>query len=452
MLVFTITYHHQHGFTPLARPFHWPQATAHHRLLDKVVATIPADAAVFTQSNLAPHLTHRPTLYSDFAYFTDPDFPAASPVDDILLDVTTFENIGGLHQFLRQTLLESGNYRLVTAQDGLLHLKATKDSPTSYFPLRVPTSFKSFTHPARPPDYPLTVDFGDTVRLHGFSLHFNREEEIQVSIDLEPLQPLADVQPVLYLLDATGQPVGATTDLQPTLVWYPPEQWPVGQTVRVRFNTLPWYTRQTGAYRLALGFIEGDEVWAVGKRYKPLVAPSVAFAIRLPGDGTLVELARIEQVWDIPGGGPLPRQFDTPTPPHPIRANFNDELKLLGYTTPQLPNPQPATSTSQSLTLSLYWQAITAPPNLVRFTQLIGPDGRIYGQNDAVPDGGHYPTYLWQPGEVVLETVTLSLLADRPAGNYTLHIGLYHPETGRRLPLTGGGDHVEITGPFFNVN
>jgi hypothetical protein len=295
------------------------------------------------------------------------------------------------------------------------------------------------------------ADFGETVRLHGFSLHFNRQEEIQVSVDLEPLQPLTDLQPVLYLLNATGQLVGATTDLQPTLVWYPPTQWPVGETVRVRFNTLPWYTRQTETYGLALGVVSGDDVWMVERRHRPVTDQTTAFAIRLPADGTLVELARIEQPWGIPSGGPRFRQFNTSTLPQPIEANFNDQLKLLGYTTPQLSSLQHPTSTAQSLTLSLYWQAITTPPNLVRFVQLVGFDGKLYGQNDSVPDRGNYPTNLWHPGEVVPETVNLPLPPGRPAGRYTLHIGLYDPETGQRLPLTSGDDHVEVTGPFSNV-
>ncbi|MBI1879918.1 MAG: hypothetical protein HYR94_17140, partial [Chloroflexi bacterium] len=67
------------------------------------------------------------------------------------------------------------------------------------------------------------------------------------------------------------------------------------------------------------------------------------------------------------------------------------------------------------------------------------------GQSDAAPDRGNYPTFLWQPGEVVVETVTLSLQPNRPAGSFTLHIGLYHPDTGRRLSLLSGSDHVEIS-------
>jgi uncharacterized membrane protein len=482
LLAFSTLYHYYRGFTPLARPFGWPEVTAHQQRLTDVIPTIPAAAPLFTQSNLAPHLTHRPTIYTDFAYFTDPDFPAPIKAEEILLDITAFENIGGLHQFLRQTLLESGDYEVVTAQDGILRLRpATSDRrppisnlqsptpapysllPTSYFLL--PTPFYTFTQPDSPPQYPLSIDFGDVVRLHGYSLHFNRQEEVQVSVDLEPLQSLIstpEVQPVLYLLDAEGQPVGATSDLQPALVWFPPAQWPVGEIVRVRFNTLPWYTRQTKNYRLALGMANGNDVWELSHRYRPSLSQPTDFVVRFPADGTLIELAQIQQVWGIPQGGPHLRQFTLPHPPHALQANFANQIKLLGYSTPKISNTRPPTademplgyhrppaSNAQSpisnLTITLYWQAITTPPTLTRFVQLIGPDGQIYGQNDSAPDRGHYPTHLWQPGEVVVETITLPLQPDHPAGDYTLHIGLYRPNTGARLPLTLGGDHVEIS-------
>ncbi|NJN99369.1 MAG: hypothetical protein HC875_37375 [Anaerolineales bacterium] len=143
-----------------------------------------------------------------------------------------------------------------------------------------------------------------------------------------------------------------------------------------------------------------------------------------------------------------------PNPPHSLQANLADQIKLLGYTTPNL---QYSTGTlspisnlqsprqASNLQITLYWQALTSSSNLTRFVQLIGPDGQIYGQNDSAPDSGQYPTSLWQPGEVVVETVTLPLQPEPPPGDYTLHVGLYQPDSGTRLPLAEGGDHIEIS-------
>jgi uncharacterized membrane protein len=454
LLIFSAVYHFHRGYTPLARPFQWPQVTPHHRRLEAYLAAIPPKAVVFAQSNLAPHLTHRPAIYTNFAYFTDPAYPA-QPVTDIFLDITAFENIGGLHQVLRQTLLESGAYRLVSATDGILHLKPlTVDRrppsaeilpppPTSL----LPSPFYTFTRPDTPPQYTLSVDFGGMLRLRGYSLHFNRQEEVQVSLDLEPLQPLAGIQPVLYLLDETGEPVGATVDWQPGLVWYPPEQWPLGQTVQVRFNTFPWHTRATPAYRLALGVVLGDDVWQ-GKRLRPHMEKTGPLAPRLPAAGALLELARFEQVWDMPLGGPVVRQFRAKPLPIPLAANFNHQINLQGagfkWQMAAKRGKWQTANGKSSIALTLAWQALAASPNLTRFVQLVGPSGQVYSQNDAPPDNGQYPTSLWQPDEVVVETVTLPLPADLPPGHYTLHVGLYHPATGVRLPLVSGGDHVEI--------
>lgn len=437
LLVFTGIYHFYRGFTPLARPFDWPQKTGHHQALAQIISTLPPSSALFAQSNLAPHLTHREVIYSDFATFTDPAYPAPAPVDDILLDITTFENSGGLHQFLREELLSGGTYQLLTARDGILHLQPSPATPIS----QLPPTFYTFARPGSPPAYQLPADFGDVVRLRGYTLHFNRQEEVEVTVDLEALQPLLpDLQPVLYLLDATAQPIGATTDLQSAQVWFPPDQWPPGEIVRIRFNTLPWYTREMPAYRLALGVGRGSDAWNISHRLPPAITHPTELTPRLPAGGSLVELAQIEQVWSIPEGGPALRQFDFPGLPHSLEANFDRQLKLLGHTTPHLNN--------DTLTLELAWQAVNAPENLVRFVQLIGPaggpQGVVYGQTDSAPDYGTYPTYLWQPGEVVVETVTFAILPNRPQGNYTLHIGLYHPDSSERLPLTTGGDHVEI--------
>lgn len=439
LLSCSLGYHYYRGYTPLARPFDWPPITPHHQRLADLLTTLPPTAPVFSQSNLAPHLSHRPFIYSDFAYFTDPAFPAPQPVEIVVLDITSFENFGGLHQFLQQKL-STGPYHRLTARDGLLYFRRTTTPRPTEAPL--PAEFYTFSQPTSPPAYHLPADFGDLIRLHGHTLHFNRQEEAQLSLDLEPLAPLTEVWPVLYLLDRAGQPVGATTDLQPTLVWYPPAAWPVGEMVRLRFNTLPWHTRQTPAYGLAVGFIQsdhppGEAVWSMAHRLPPIIRQATDLAPRLAAEGTLLEVAHLEQVWDIPTGGPVARRYDQPQPAHPLTANFNDQLQLLGYDNLSLTNDQ--------VTIQLYWQTLSPiDRRLVRFGQFIGPTGQLHGQQDSWPLNGRYPVDLWQPGEIVVETVAFPLNPDRPAGPATLHVGFYDPATGARLPLVQGADHVEI--------
>ncbi|GAB4440394.1 MAG: hypothetical protein Kow0031_22340 [Anaerolineae bacterium] len=437
LLACTLVYHLHRGFTPLAKPFRWPEVTAHHQRLDDLLAEIPPGAPLFAQSNLAPHLSQRRVLYADFAYFTDPEFPAAEPVEYVALDVTTLENSGGLHQYLQQTLLSGESYNTLAAEDGILIVQAASPPTAAYRP--PPPPFYTFARADVPLPVALQADFGDALRLRGYELHFNRQEEVQVTVDLEPLQPLSEVQPVLYLLDAAGRPLGATTDLPAAVAWLPVERWQPGQPLRVRFNTLPWYTRETPVYRLALGIVGGSDPWDISRRLPPVVEPSTPLAVRLPDNGTLLELAEIGHSWRMPEGGPRLRQFSRTGAPTALAANFGNQLELFGHSAPEISSGE-----TPALAVTLYWQALAAPESLVRFVQLIGPDGRVYGQVDSAPVSGQYPTAQWQPGEVVVETVTFPVEASRPPGDTRLHIGLYRPGSGERLPLNGGGDHVEV--------
>jgi hypothetical protein len=67
--------------------------------------------------------------------------------------------------------------------------------------------------------------------------------------------------------------------------------------------------------------------------------------------------------------------------------------------------------------------------------------GTIVVQDDAVPRRWTYPTTLWETGEVVADTVVLSV-DGLPKGRYLLLVGLYDPANGERLPAhspQGGG-------------
>lgn len=57
---------------------------------------------------------------------------------------------------------------------------------------------------------------------------------------------------------------------------------------------------------------------------------------------------------------------------------------------------------------------------------------------DAPPLNGDYPTSLWAAGERIRDPHPLDL-SGVPAGTYTVNVGLYHFETGARLPATRDG-------------
>ncbi|MEJ2212332.1 MAG: hypothetical protein P8129_25370, partial [Anaerolineae bacterium] len=60
--------------------------------------------------------------------------------------------------------------------------------------------------------------------------------------------------------------------------------------------------------------------------------------------------------------------------------------------------------------------------------------GPLWAGHDGQPDGGHYPTGRWQPGEVILDVHPLAVPADAPPGEYQIEVGLYLLATLARLP------------------
>lgn len=127
---------------------------------------------------------------------------------------------------------------------------------------------------------------------------------------------------------------------------------------------------------------------------------------------------------------PRPRVFDPPEPPTPELATFGEAIRLLGYDT--------ATGEGgQTLSLTLWWQAVTAPTeDLKRFVHLYDPvTESIVTQDDAMPRDWTYPTSWWASGEVVSETIRLDI-NNVANGSYRLGIGWYDPATSTRLPAT----------------
>jgi len=110
-------------------------------------------------------------------------------------------------------------------------------------------------------------------------------------------------------------------------------------------------------------------------------------------------------------------------------VTLNDEIQLLGY---DLEDAQ--ITPESSLSFALHWQAIKQPKsNYSVFTQLIGPDGQVWAQQDNQPQGGRYPTSAWMPQDRIVDRYELRLREGAPSGAYRLLVGMYDLTTGRRL-------------------
>jgi hypothetical protein len=136
--------------------------------------------------------------------------------------------------------------------------------------------------------------------------------------------------------------------------------------------------------------------------------------------------------------------FEAPQPEIEIGADFNGQTTLVGLDflnlKSEIENTQGALrlKAGDTLSINLYWQAKAEfDQNYTAFIHLIGPDGLLYGQVDQTPGAGAFPTTGWLPGEYITDAYTLSIAPHAPPGDYQIEIGLYNPDTGQRLPVTG---------------
>jgi hypothetical protein len=120
-------------------------------------------------------------------------------------------------------------------------------------------------------------------------------------------------------------------------------------------------------------------------------------------------------------------------------TTFGNSIKLIDVAL-----TQQQASPGDWLQFSLIWQT-TAPldTDFTVFTQLIGPDGQVWGQQDNQPGGGWYNTSLWQPNYPFADHYAFQIQPDAPAGEYRLVAGLY-TITLERLTTASGADFVDL--------
>ncbi|MDE3078167.1 MAG: hypothetical protein KGJ86_22315, partial [Chloroflexota bacterium] len=175
----------------------------------------------------------------------------------------------------------------------------------------------------------------------------------------------------------------------------------------------------------------GDRIIEFAQAALPRAAPRQAYwwstgmyvdnGRRVPfADGEVqIRLARIA------GGAQLPAA----SPATHLNALFGGSIRLDGYT---LANGR----------LTLFWRDIQPVRiDYTVFVHAISGGGRLIAQHDAQPEQGRFPTSLWQAGESVVDPIALTV----PPGA-SLEIGLYDLQTGQRLKLADGSDHVAIEG------
>jgi len=247
------------------------------------------------------------------------------------------------------------------------------------------------------------------------------ERNICIRVTWSTARPRPDALKVsLRLRGADGRAIAsadgeAQGGLAPTWAW--PVDAPVGDSYCVDMaDTLGAgepYTLLVRWYRLRDNHTEG-EITLVGKRGQGL------WDVHRP------TLAITEHHWQPPA-------MQTRS-----EALFAESIRLLGYDLLTMP-----AIGARSLNLTLHWQALRPISQdykqFVHLSPLDRPEP--LRQADRLTRDGLYPTGVWQPGEIVSDTVTLDL-AGLPPARYRLAIGWYDPNTLARLPATDAGRPV----------
>ncbi len=174
---------------------------------------------------------------------------------------------------------------------------------------------------------------------------------------------------------------------------------------------------------------------ALGEGLRP--ASRYVVAVTLLGwnasmpEGAPVELPRIMTLFSPAGDMTASLDWQDATNPQVGFPGFAslDRLKVIG-----LPVP------GQQVTLDLHWIAKQSTKgDWSQFFHLLGPEQFAAVLADSVPRRGEYPTFMWRPGEQIVDSWQLNIPADLKPGLYHLETGLYSQASGERIPVVKDG-------------
>jgi hypothetical protein len=294
-----------------------------------------------------------------------------------------------------------------------LYSLAVNDQPKEAFSVRVRTRLRNFNGlPSSKID--AHSSFADQLVLLGYDVDLSPrmpDAPIEVTTSWQTKQRMSQNYNIaLHLLDntlttqlAVDHPLG---QLYPNVLWAPGE-FTQDKHILQGDKTLP-----PGLYTLELRLYDHSQ-----KRFQAL--PMVD-----------IETNNLVERNPILGHIRIMDSAHGKSPTNSKSVYFGQTIQLLGY---DLPDTQ--ISPGETLSLALYWQAIDQPStDYTVFTQLIGPDGLVWGQQDNRPQQGKYPTTAWTAGDRVVDRYEIIVREDAPVGAYILLAGMYDLTTGERLP------------------
>lgn len=171
---------------------------------------------------------------------------------------------------------------------------------------------------------------------------------------------------------------------------------PDGHTLTITPDAPP------GLYQLVLSFYDPAT-------FEPLPAVDARSGEAIPAGERKVALVQVGEPATIAAIDP------------PFR--FGDLAHLAGAAV------ETSDATPAALTVRLQWDVLTTPTiDYTTFVHVVNSAGELVAQQDQPPLAGFAPTHTWQPGQRIIDAITLSLPTDLPPDQYTVRLGLYAGE------------------------
>jgi uncharacterized membrane protein len=167
--------------------------------------------------------------------------------------------------------------------------------------------------------------------------------------------------------------------------------------------------------------------------YQASVVPDLRKIEYLLADTTLPIHAEYKWIWDdvlpLPffetvaeQDGYILKKRSAHVPTHPLAIQFDNRIRLLGYT---IESNLPARR-GDTVSIVLVWRADQAiHERYVIFVHLLGAEEYIWAQDDREPGMGWFRTDRWNVGDVTPDRYALELPAMMPPGEYQITAGLY---------------------------
>ncbi len=130
-----------------------------------------------------------------------------------------------------------------------------------------------------------------------------------------------------------------------------------------------------------------------------------------------------------------------PSPTRPLDADFSHVVQFLGY------DVIGRARSGESIEFAVWWRVLNVPPldDYRPIVRLVDQWGNAWGE--ALPF--HYPSKEWEPGEIVVDHLSIPVAPGAPPGEYLLRFGFYSTNADQRLAVLDeggryGGTTIEL--------